>query len=86
MIWELTELYNQMLADRTHVWRFGPGSDGSLSTRRVVCGNRSVTGGCVRPPKHGGGHSMYPILDDPGATPIPELLARLDAQGENTAP
>lgn len=44
-----------------------------------LCGDPSVSGGCARPKGHTpGGHSMYPILDDPGATPIPELLAELE--------
>jgi hypothetical protein len=43
-----------------------------------MCGDPSVTGGCRRPKAHsGGGHSMYPILDDPGATPIEELVRQL---------
>lgn len=68
-----------------------PGAEGWALAQRVgteahekrlngLCGDPSVSGGCARPKGHSpGGHSMYPILDDPGATPIPELLNRLDA-------
>lgn len=35
LIFQMHELYDQMLAEGTHVYRFGPGSDGSLSTQRV---------------------------------------------------
>lgn len=35
MLHELHELYERMLADGEHVWRFGPGPDGSLSRQRV---------------------------------------------------